>query len=44
MIYTFEACELDLQRYELRDAGTLVKIDPPTCSSRDTRCKGPCRS
>jgi DNA-binding winged helix-turn-helix (wHTH) protein/predicted ATPase len=28
MIYTFEACELDLERYELRYAGKLVKIEP----------------
>jgi predicted ATPase/DNA-binding winged helix-turn-helix (wHTH) protein len=28
MIYTFEAYELDLQRYELRYAGKLVKLEP----------------
>jgi predicted ATPase/DNA-binding winged helix-turn-helix (wHTH) protein len=28
MIYTFEACALDIQCYELRYAGKLVKIEP----------------
>ena len=28
MIYAFEAYELDPQRYELRYAGTLVKLEP----------------
>jgi DNA-binding winged helix-turn-helix (wHTH) protein/predicted ATPase len=28
MIYSFEAYELDLQRYELRSAGKLIKLEP----------------
>ena len=28
MIYSFDAYELDLQRYELRYAGKLVKLEP----------------
>jgi DNA-binding winged helix-turn-helix (wHTH) protein len=28
MIYSFQAYELDLQRYELRCAGQLVQVEP----------------